>query len=624
MEIELIEILEFLTSCPPFDILPEEVRQTLPATIHIRYARRGAEIMAPGDALDTLQIIRTGAVEIYQQNGHLITRLDEGTIFGAQTILRGGTAVSRAEAIEDTLIYQLSATVFQNLCRDHAEFRDYFGPVGADRLRSAVQRAENGQESSFGLMASLVVEHISRKPVCMSPDASVKEAARLMTDAKVSSILLVEEGGSDLVGILTDQDLRTRVVAEGVSLEAPVRTVMSQSPTTISAHRTAFDAMLIMAQHNQHHLPVHRAGKIIGVVSPHGLLQNQCTSVIFMVSEINKQRNVQGLVEVCTQIPQLLVSLSDSGTTAQSISHAITVVTDTVTRRLLRIAERIMGPAPVPFAWAAAGSQARDEQTIQSDQDHCLLIDDSYVKSKHGQYFRDLARFVTDGLNACGFVYCPGDAMATNPQWRQPVRTWRRMFRHWITEPTPKAVMLCSIFFDLKFIEGDEQLFWAFRECVLNNTGSNRIFLAHLAANALRNQPPVGFFRNFVLIDGGEHDDTLNLKKNGVIPIVDLARVYSLERGIHAVNTKGRLQKARDEGMLSPRGARDLLDALEFINLTRIRHQAKQLRIGADPNNYFSPKELSHFERDHLKDAFLIVQTMQSSLEQRYQVSRFL
>ncbi|MBF0620363.1 MAG: cyclic nucleotide-binding/CBS domain-containing protein [Magnetococcales bacterium] len=621
MDIELVEILDFLTSCPPFDILPESIQHTLPAKISIRYARRGTHILERGDTLEFLQIIRTGAVEIFKQDGQLLVRLGEGDIFGAQTLQRGQSIVTRTEAMEDTLLYQLPAETFFELCEQSEQFKDYFGPLGADRLKRAIQNAEDGQESAFGLMAISLGEIISRKPVCLSTGASIQSAAKLMTDEEVSSLLLVED--KDLVGIITDRDLRRRVLAKGLDPSQPVSRVMSEAPKKISAHRSSFDAMLTMAENNTHHLPVHQDGQIVGVVTPYSLLQNQCTSVVFMVSKINLQQTIEGLQDVCTQIPQLLVNLSDSGTTAQSIGHALTVVTDTISRRLLRFAERAFGPAPVPFAWAAAGSQARNEQTVQSDQDHCLLIDDSYIPAQHGAYFEKLSHYVSDGLNICGFVYCPGNAMATNSQWRQPIRVWRRMFRRWIQEPTPKAVMLCSIFFDLKFIGGDESLFWYFRDCVLDNAGKNRIFLAHLAANASRNQPPVGFFRNFTLIRGGEHDDTVNLKKNGVIPIVDLARVYSLEKGIKDVNTRKRLEKCRDSGLLSGRGATDLIDAMAFIELTRIRHQAKRLRSGQSPNNYLPPEELTPFERDHLKDAFLIVRTMQSAMEQKYQISRF-
>ena len=212
--------------------------------------------------------------------------------------------------------------------------------------------------------------------------------------------------------------------------------------------------------------------------------------------------------------------------------------------------------------------------------------------------------------------------MAITPQWRQPLAVWKRYFDGWIEQPEPKALMLSCIFFDLRPLYGDRSLFHELSEHVLAKSKTNRIFLAFMTGNALTHQPPLGFFRNFVLIKGGEHDHTLDLKHNGVVPIVDLARIYCLARGLPAVNTQERLEAAADESELSSSGAADLLDALEFIGAVRLEHQVRRIKQGQKPDNFVPPDKLSHFERNHLKDAFSIVRTMQSALSQRFQAGR--
>jgi CBS domain-containing protein len=182
---------------------------------------------------------------------------------------------------------------------------------------------------------------------------------------------------------------------------------------------------------------------------------------------------------------------------------------------------------------------------------------------------------------------------------------------------------LSSIFFDLRLIHGDETLFEDLHKTVLEKCRKNRIFQAYMAANALTHRPPIGFFRNIVLIHGGDHDHTMDLKHNGIVPIVDLARVYALAGGITAVNTFDRLEAAREAKVLSNDGAEDLRDALEFISMVRLHHQASRIRAGVPADNFVPPEELSSFDRSHLKSAFGVVKTMQAALSGSYQLGRF-
>ncbi|HEY5719821.1 MAG TPA: putative nucleotidyltransferase substrate binding domain-containing protein, partial [Gammaproteobacteria bacterium] len=247
----------------------------------------------------------------------------------------------------------------------------------------------------------------------------------------------------------------------------------------------------------------------------------------------------------------------------------------------------------------------------------------AYDPERHGDYFRALSKSVCDGLDACGYIYCPGEMMAMTDEWRQPLATWKGYFDKWIDTPEPKALMLTCVFFDLRCVGGSQELFQQLRHYVLEQCRGKSIFLALMALNALSHQPPLGFFRNIVLIRGGEHDHTFDLKHNGIIPIVDLARVYALSVGVEAVNTQERLAAAQAAGGLSSEGAQDLRDALEFVSQVRIQHQARQIRAGGKADNFMSPDDLSAFERSHLKEAFSVVRTMQEALAQRFQTNRF-
>ncbi|TNF37043.1 MAG: cyclic nucleotide-binding/CBS domain-containing protein [Gammaproteobacteria bacterium] len=621
MDIELIEIREFLAKHHPFDQLPDAELDKLPSALESSYARRDTLIFKPGTENTSLYIIRSGAVEVSDENNLLLSRRGEGDTFGARSLLRGRTRYN-VRAIEDTLLYKLPRFKFKQLCDHYERFAYFFHADGALRLQDAVQQQTTSRgDNDIGLMTLPIRDIVNRNWIMLHPDVSISEAAKKMTDEKASAILVCDNG--KLAGIVTDRDMCSRCLAKEMDINAPIENIMTRNPYTITQEDYAYSALMIMSRRNIRHLPVLHQGNITGIVSASDLIQRQSASPIFLVGDIYKQTSIQQLAETSAFIPQVLVNLVDADATAHSIGHMISILGEAITTRLLQLAEEKMGPAPIDYCWLSFGSLARLEQTAQTDQDNGLLISNDFDPQQHGEYFEKLAHFVSDGLNACGYDYCPGDVMATNSKWRQTLNGWKRHFDDWINKPEPKALMHASIFFDMRCLHGRSELFNELQQYVLKLSRSNRIFLAHLAGNALHHTPPLGFFRRFVLVHDGEHNNTLDLKHNGQVPIIDLARIYALAIGINAVNTQSRLEAVGGLGEVSNQGAADLKHAMELIGIIRLRHQARLIKAGKKPDNFILPDELSNFERNHLKDAFEVVRTIQSALGQRYQTGRF-
>ncbi|HET6468585.1 MAG TPA: putative nucleotidyltransferase substrate binding domain-containing protein [Geminicoccaceae bacterium] len=485
------------------------------------------------------------------------------------------------------------------------------GAGGADLLQA------RGDE----LLTARVGTLLSRGPVTIPVDSSIHAAARLMREQEVSCLLVTAAGG--LVGILTDRDLRNRVVAEGLPPESPIGTVLSPEPWRIGADDHVVDALFVMLRHGIHHLPVMDGDAVVGCLTATTLIERLSRSPLFLARTIHECQTPEQLREALERLPHLIAQMVEAGHAARSVGHIVSGVTDAVTIRLLELAEAALGPRPVPYLWLAAGSQARREQAARTDQDNAMILDDAYEEHEHGAWFRALSRFVCDGLHLCGYVYCPGETMAMTDRWRQRLAVWRRYFGQWIDEPEPMALMLSSIFFDLRPVRGERALFDELHGLVLERSRRNRIFQTHLATNALKSRPPIGFFRNFVLVRGGEHARTLDLKHGGLMPIVDLARLHALAAGVPAVNTLERLRAVGAAGVLSPEGAAELAEAWEFISLVRLRHQAEMIRNGRPPGNHIAPRDLSGRERGRLKSAFRAVKTMQQVTAARYQVGHF-
>jgi CBS domain-containing protein len=251
-----------------------------------------------------------------------------------------------------------------------------------------------------------------------------------------------------------------------------------------------------------------------------------------------------------------------------------------------------------------------------------MVLADDYDQAQHGEYFKQLSRFVCDGLAACGYVHCPGEMMAMTDQWRQPLQKWRAYFHHWIAFPEPEALMLTGVFFDQRFVYGKAALIDTLRAEVVQRTRGNKSFLVPLAGNALQRQPPLNWLGNISLIKGGAHEGCVDLKMQGIVPITDMARFYALAAGSDAVNTRDRLQIAADSGAITPERVRDLIDAHEFLGTLRLQHQAQRMSEGHAADNYLRPDELSNLERGHLKNAFAVVKSVQGSLARLYPVNQ--
>lgn len=618
------ETAEFLALHPPFDLLPAATLAEIAAAATPETFAAGAEAMKAGERTAFLYVVRRGAFETRSPDGELLARLTAGECFGVRALMRGGLAVNNCRALENSEVRRVPAAVFDALRRNHRSFAYFFAAQGGGSLGNALGDFPADRDRSTGGVAPAsrrVADLLVRPPVVVPQDATVQEAARRMTAENVSSILAVDRDGR-LTGIVTDKDLR-RAAAEGRPYDAPVSSLMTRSPQCATSADYAMDAMLTMSRLNIHHLPVVDDGTLKGCLSTSSVVDLQTGSPLLTARRIHKAETVDAMSAAFRTLPVMVEALAAQNACAGDIGRIVTSLTDAATIRLLKLAEDSLGPAPVPFVWAATGSQARHEQTALSDQDNCLILHDDFNESEHGAHFRALARFVCDGLNACGYVYCPGDMMATTDQWRQPRNVWRKYFSRWIDEPEPKALMLSSVFFDMRPVAGNVALFDELHDMVLEKSRKNRIFQAYMAVNALTHRPPIGFFRNLVLRSGGEHDKTLDLKHNGITPIVDLARVYALSAGVPAVNTFERLEAAQEAKALSREGAADLRDALEFISMTRLKHQAKMIRAGKPADNFLPPEELSSFERAHLKNAFAMVKTMQASLSSACQLGRF-
>ncbi|WP_019677127.1 DUF294 nucleotidyltransferase-like domain-containing protein [Arsukibacterium perlucidum] len=610
MEIEQIEILEFLKRHPPFQELPAEQLKQVALSIDIGYFKAGSEILRFNEPLHALHLIRSGAVETYRRNGDLYNRMSEGGFFGEQGLLRGAKVRFPATALEDTLIYFIPDETFQQLFDENEFFADYVQVGDSERRKTS----KAGSQARADLLGATVSTLLSREPVTIGSDASVWQAAQLMTEQHVSSLLILDTE-QHLAGIITDKDIRSRLVAPGLKSEIPVTDIMSANPVTIEQQQYIFEAMMLMLRHNLHHLPVLKRQQAVGVIAISDIIRFESQSSLYVVSRIFRQQTVDELQALVPDVHACFVRMVNEDANSQMIGSAMAAIGRSFKQRLLELAEAELGPPPVPYCFLALGSMARDEQLVLTDQDNALILDNRFDPKLHDDYFKQLANFVSDGLAACGYTYCTGKIMATNPQWRQPLQVWQQYFQNWISQPSAERLLHSSIFFDLDGVWGQIQWAEQLQQLVSNLAQKHPLFLASMTRNALSRTPPLGFFKDFVMEQDGKQNNILNIKRRGTAPFVDLIRIHALAIGSTESNSFSRLQQIIAAELLPKGRGEDLRDAFEVIAMTRIRHQAAALSNGEEPDNNVLPEQLSEFERKHLKEAFQVLSNAQKFLK---------
>ena len=598
---------EFLHTVAPFNTLDTEDLAKLARKLEAAYYPQD-KVIFESSPPPGLAVIRKGAVRLIGQDRKFLDKRSEGEFFGHSIFFHGQRKDYLAEAEEDCLLWHLAQEDFVALCEENPLLDEYFGSHLQTRLSAAAQVMHS---------VTQVRDLLKRRPVTIPCATSIRDAAGIMSSEDVSSVLVMQDG--ELAGIVTDKDLRQRVIAAGMDTSLAICDVMTANPMVLPADSGVDSALLLMMRENYHHLPVVDEGVPLGLVTAGDILRSQSEHPLRLVRDIHKRGSVEELLRLSRRLPSLFERMVTLGRDVEQIGRMVTHITDAFTIRLIQLAEQKFGDPPMDYAWVVFGSQAREEQTARTDQDNGIVLERK-ANEEEAEYFSSLATYVCDGLDQLGYVYCPGEIMALNVKWRVSLAKWKRHFDNWIDEPEPKAVMHSSIFFDMRCVHGKRKLVDKLLKYATKRAQENRIFRRFMAANVLGHRPPIGFFRRFVQEDDGTQSEGLNLKHRGIVPITDLVRMRALEGGVRDANTFQRLDEVTALGIMNKGDARSLRDALVLINRIRLSHQAEQMAAGHKPSNFVPPDELSPLMRRNLKAAFMLVVEAQKALAHRYQV----
>ena len=612
--------LDALRRQAPFSAMAEDELLWLVQHLSVSYFARDAVLLEPADAPpDALFIIKQGTVAGATAEGHTVLQLVTGEMFPLGALLAGRGAANRYIAATDTFCYLLAAADFHALLEKSTEFNDFC----TRRIASLLEDSQRAVQSEYALalddesrFARPLASLIRCAPLSVLPDTPLATALAAMEAARVGSVVVTDAAGQAL-GILTLKDVLARVTLAGVPLATPIAAVMTPDPATLSADAPVADALVLMAHQAIHHIPLVREGRLVGVVSEKDIFALRRLSVEGITSAIARSEDPGPLPALAHDIGDLVHSLLAQGMDAENLTAIISSLNDRLTERIITLeCEADDALVGLRWCWLALGSEGRMEQTLATDQDNALI----FVAADDNQ--RDallaMALRVNHQLDACGFPLCKGGIMASNPQWCLSADGWQQQFTQWIDHGTPEALLNASIFFDFRPLTGDAALALDLRAWLNRAAQKNPRFLHQMAGNALRNRPPLGVVRDFVLSEDTAHPHTLDLKLNGATPFVDAARIFSLATGSSQTNTAKRLRAAAHALHIPDTELADWNRAFHFLQLLRLRHQHGQQRAGIPPDNHLDPDTLNPLDRRILKEALRQARKVQARLAMDY------
>jgi len=589
---------------------------------------RNSIVTGPDNGVaDKLYIIKQGKIRgetrADASDNESVWELVEGESFPVGALLSQRAVQTWNRAIEDTHCYELNRTDFETLLNKSQVFHDFCTRRLANLLGQVIRNMQASAATSVSEDSSLntpLRDLLSSKPICCSPDTPIRTAMEMIEPAQRRSIAIIDEQQRP-IGILTLRDVMVRVTLPKVDIDSPIRTVMTPVEDCLSPDDFAYEAALIMAQHGFGHVCVVDNGRFVGLLSERDLFSLQRVGLGNMSRAIQRSNDIATLKHLGKDIIQFADQMMAQGASVTQLMKLITTLNDLITQRVIIICENELGKPDAAYTWLAFGSEGRMEQTLKTDQDNGILFeaDTGDVEAIRKQLL-PLAKQINTALAEVGFTLCPGNIMAGNPECCLSKDEWQTRFANWIETGTPEHLLKASIFFDFRVLHGDDHSANELRNSLNKKTAQNSRFRQQMAANALRNRPPLGLFRDFATSGNKEHPNSIDLKTHGITPFVDAARIIALASNVSETNTIARIKQAVEKGTLRKESADSWLEAYQYIQLLRMRNHRRQSHNGKELNNFLDPDELNELERRILKESFRQARKIQTKLALDYQL----
>ena len=628
-------VADFLKNFPPFNLLHQKDLEKLSEQISIIYKEKDSVIFTENEKThDSFYVVHKGAVALKKNQKNVILDMcDEGDIFGLRPLLAQENYVMEASTYEESILYAIPIAVFKPYALENKDIGNFliesyasntknpYSEVHKNNLYGEIVSQEN--LNSDKELFDLQPVKYSKKIVTCDRSTTAKEIAKIMTRKKVGAILIVDEMLP--IGIITDKDLRNKIVSGDYPITTTAETIMTSPVITYPKKMTVTEAQMAMIKSSISYLCLTKDGtvntKAVGILSKHDLMVSLGNNPAVLIKALKRTTKIKEIKPIRARIMQLLQDYLDQNIPMTLITKIITELNDACVNRVIDISLDKMNTAPpVKFAWLALGSQGRDEQMLHTDQDNAIVYENvsEVFKDETKAYFIKLATYINKGLFAIGYEYCPAEMMASNPKWCMSLDEWKNQVHYWINNPGKNEVLLSFIFFDYSLKYGDAEIVSQLSDSIFENVKANPIFYVHLVSGALQSPSPTGFFRQFLVEQDGANKDQFDIKRRALMPLTDAARVLILSHSVKSIsNTAERFEKLAE---LEPQNS-ELYLSCSYSFKALLKFRTKQGLLHHDSGQFIALESLSKMEKIKLKRTFKTIKELQELISVRFNVS---
>ncbi|CAM3855743.1 MULTISPECIES: DUF294 nucleotidyltransferase-like domain-containing protein [Flavobacterium] len=630
-------IADFLKRYHPFTSINSPNLLEIAQSINVIYLEKNDYLFKVNDQTHkTFYMVASGAIGLTitsDSDDILIDKCDEGDIIGLRPFFAKDNYLMNAKAREESIVYAIPIEVFKPIVMQNSNVLNFLLQSFASNTRNPLDKNHKGKLLSENVIYNDSTNEIqyyqpiryTKNAVTASSTEIVKNIALIMTNKKIGSIIIHNEGLP--IGIVTDKDLRSKIATGRYSIETTIDKVMSSPVITVTENLSIVEAQIMMLKHNVGHLCVTKDGtshsQISGIISEHDIVVAQANNPGVLLKQAKRAQNTGDLKNIREKVSDLIQHSIDKNIPIKHICSIVSEINTAITRKAIdQTIEKLGTPPPCSFSWINIGSQGRKEQLLLSDQDNAIIFEDvsdeRYDEVK--EYFLNLGGIVTKKLNKIGYSFCEDNMMASNPLWCKSISDWKNQFKTWILNPREKQDVISTLFFDYDFVYGNDKLVKEITDTIFEHSKDNQLFLAYLGSEALKNPPPLGFFRQFLVESDGEHKDTFDIKRRALLQLIDAARILILDHGVKNINnTASRFAKLAE---IEPLNA-TIYEACEEAFLELVKFRTEEGLMHNTDGNYLNLKELSKLDKVKLKNTFQPINDVQELIKNKFKLTYF-
>ncbi len=600
----------FNFSASPFDCLNQSEQRLVRDSVDVAYFREGETILELGVAPTHLFVIIKGYVTQYDGD-ELITTYGPEDTFDGRGLVAGKTS-SRFVAAEEVVAYQLARQAVRDLIATNATFGALLFSDLSKKLSALSQRQSQHEMQSLTL--SRVDETFLRPAHFVDASTDILSVVKLFQSQRTSTVLVRDASAQPArLGIFTATGLQ-RALLDGRALnQLTVGELANFSLITVRPSEQVGDALAMLLRHRVHRLVVTEGEEVLGVLEALDLFSFLSNHSHMITVQIENATDLATLTQAASKITRMMSLMFRSGSRVLLIARLV----QELNARLFERAWQLIAPADLVrnSCLFVMGSEGRGEQLLKTDQDNALILRDGYTPPND---LDDICQRFSHALADFGYPLCPGGIMLSNPHWRKPVDEFGQMTREWLLFPDPDSLMNLAIFMDAHAVCGDAQLLAQLRAGIMQLATDNDAMLARFAAAIEAFGNSHGWWNR--LLGLGDGANILNLKKEGIFPLVHGVRSMALEKHLSATSTMDRIAALVALGALGAEMGSELSESLQFLMGLRLKAGLAELETGRAVSGGVELAKLSSLDRDLLKDALGVVKRFKAVLRYRFKL----